>query len=368
MNREMEEKGIVARDRLPPESRCPLLMHHRLGAPPGHHRRGAMAAPRSPSARCRGPIASAAGRGAPAGDNRGQQSLSPPCRGSQDVRARGGARAEQSKVKAEGTCIYCGEAGHGKTPQWRARRAECPAYGKTCRKCNRQNHLDKACLGGRSSRPAPEETDGVCDEQQATAFGELCTLTSTADMNATPVACHTPIPVAIHWQGPVADDVEEGDLAWCAAGLESLQSVTWDRVREAISSSDDMRTLEEMAADSFPESRAEMPVAIRAFHQYREDITSADGCNAAAAWSCERPGEARDGVRARSTTGTATCRLSPARDAAHPYRASGAGPGRPSYATAGLCGPYGHSPTATRCAAGDRLAPVHQEGRCACLA
>ncbi|CAL8370103.1 unnamed protein product, partial [Gadus morhua 'NCC'] len=138
----------------------------------------------------------------------------------QDVRARGGARggarAEQSKVKAEGTCIYCGEAGHGKTPQWRARRAECPAYGKTCRKCNGQNHLDKACLG------------------------------------------------------PVADDVEEGDLAWCAAGLESLQSVTWDRVREAISSSDDMRTLEEMAADSFPESRAWMPVAIRGFHQYRE--------------------------------------------------------------------------------------------------
>ncbi|CAL8348543.1 unnamed protein product [Boreogadus saida] len=88
----------------------------------------------------------------------------------------------------------------------------------------------------------------------------------------------------------------------------------------------------------------------------------------AAAWSCERPGEACDGVRARSTTGTATCRLSPARDAAHPYRASGAGPGRPSYTTAGLCGPYGHSPTATRCAAGDRLAPVHQEGRCACLA
>ncbi|CAL8337008.1 unnamed protein product [Boreogadus saida] len=224
----------------------------------------------------------------------------------QDVRARGsaragaraGARAEQSKVKAEGTCIYCGEAGHGKTPQWRARRAECPACGKTCRKCNRQNHLDKACLGGRSSRPAPEETDGVCDEQQATAFGELCTLTSTADM-----------------------------------------SVTWDRVREAISSSDDMRTLEEMAADSFPESRAEMPVAIRGFHQYREDITSADGCNAAAAWSCERPGEARDGVRARSTTGTATCRLSPARDAAHPYRASGAGPGRPSYATPGFVAP-----------------------------
>ncbi|CAL8342153.1 unnamed protein product [Arctogadus glacialis] len=88
----------------------------------------------------------------------------------------GGARAEKSKVKAEGTCTYCGEAGHGKTPQWRA---ECPAYGKTCQKFNRQKHLDKVCLGGRSSRPAPEETDGVCDGKQTTAFGELCTLTSS---------------------------------------------------------------------------------------------------------------------------------------------------------------------------------------------
>ncbi|CAL8252433.1 unnamed protein product [Arctogadus glacialis] len=177
---------------------------------------------------------------------------------------------------------------------------------------------------------------------------------SMAQLGTIPISvsnsAHADVLSLIRWAGPVADDVEEGDLAWCAAGLESLQSVTWDRVREAMSSSDDMRTLEEMAADSFPESRAGMPF------------------NAAAAWSCERPGEARDGVRARSTTSTATCRLSPARDAAHPYRASGAGPGRPSYATAGLCGPYGPSPTATRCAAGDGLAPVHQEGRCACLA
>ena len=59
------------------------------------------------------------------------------------------------------------------------------------RKCNRENHLDKVCLGGRSSRPAPEETDGVCDEQQTTAFGELCTLTITADMVRTlPLAHH----------------------------------------------------------------------------------------------------------------------------------------------------------------------------------
>ncbi|CAL8301415.1 unnamed protein product [Gadus morhua 'NCC'] len=72
----------------------------------------------------------------------------------QDVRARASARAEKPKVKAEGTCIYCGEAGHSKTPQWHARRAECPAYGKTCWKGSRQNHLDKF-YPVHSDRPPP---------------------------------------------------------------------------------------------------------------------------------------------------------------------------------------------------------------------
>ncbi|CAL8342692.1 unnamed protein product [Arctogadus glacialis] len=90
-------------------------------------------------------------------------------------------------------------------------------------------------------------------------------------------SAHADVLSLIRWAGPVADDVEEGDLAWCAAGLESLQSVTWDRFREAMSSSDDLRMFEERAADGFPESRAGMPVAIRGLYQYREDITSADG-------------------------------------------------------------------------------------------
>ena len=41
----------------------------------------------------------------------------------QDVRTRRGARPEKPKTKPEGTCIYCGEAGHGKTPQWHTRHA-----------------------------------------------------------------------------------------------------------------------------------------------------------------------------------------------------------------------------------------------------
>ena len=100
----------------------------------------------------------------------------------QDVRNRGGARPEKPKAKPKGVCIYCGEVGHGKTPLWHTRRTECPAYGKKCQKCGRQNHLDKACLSGRPTKPPSEETDELYDEQTA-AFVELCTVTmdSTGD-------------------------------------------------------------------------------------------------------------------------------------------------------------------------------------------
>ena len=39
-----------------------------------------------------------------------------------DVRNRGGARPEKPKAKPKEVCIYCGELGHGKTPQWHTRR------------------------------------------------------------------------------------------------------------------------------------------------------------------------------------------------------------------------------------------------------
>ena len=69
---------------------------------------------------------------------------------------------------------------------------------------------------------------------------------------------------------------EECNLARCAAGLESLPSVTWDRDQEA-SSDGDLHTLQEMAVDGLPDLKANMPESLHAFHQYREHITSTDG-------------------------------------------------------------------------------------------
>lgn len=84
-----------------------------------------------------------------------------------DVRIKGSTRLEKLKAKPEEPCIYCGETGHGKMPRWNMRRIECTGYGKKCRKCGRQNHLEKVCLGGRSAAQPPAGADGVYNEQTA---------------------------------------------------------------------------------------------------------------------------------------------------------------------------------------------------------
>lgn len=56
--------------------------------------------------------------------------------------------------------------------------------------------------------------------------------------------------------------------------------MTWDCIREATSSNDNMHALEEVAANGFPESRTGMPVAIYGFHQYRKTFHQLMG------WSC----------------------------------------------------------------------------------
>ena len=101
--------------------------------------------------------------------------LSSSYRRQHDVRNRGEARPAKPKAKPKEVCIYCGELGHGKTPQWHTIRTECSAYGKKCQTCGRQNHIDMACLRGRSTKLPFEERDELYGEQTA-AFAELCTV------------------------------------------------------------------------------------------------------------------------------------------------------------------------------------------------
>ena len=114
---------------------------------------------------------------------------------------------------------------------------------------------------------------------------------NAAIVNHIPPSIHTDVLSRLRRIEQDDDDdyIEEDNLKWCAAGLESLRSVTWDRVREATSSDVDMHTLEEMATDGIPDSNIEMPDTIRDYHQYRENITSTDRVILTRAWLSYRP-------------------------------------------------------------------------------
>ena len=61
--------------------------------------------------------------------------------------------------------------------------------------------------------------------------------------------------------------------------LESLHSVTWDRVREATASDEDMHLLLSLLENGMPHFRHELPHAVRTFHRFREHLHTSDGVN-----------------------------------------------------------------------------------------
>ena len=56
-----------------------------------------------------------------------------------------------------------------------------------------------------------------------------------------------------------------------------LQSITWDAVRVATNSDENMAKLVDMIESGMPESRNQMPVQIRDYFQFREDLYTIDG-------------------------------------------------------------------------------------------
>ena len=57
----------------------------------------------------------------------------------------------------------------------------------------------------------------------------------------------------------------------------SLRSVTWERVRTAIASDDDMQALVTIIEAGMPESKNELPEQLREYFQFRDDLHTIDG-------------------------------------------------------------------------------------------
>ena len=69
-------------------------------------------------------------------------------------------------------CQYCGQKGHGKKPSFTVRKSSCPAYGKVCDKCKKNNHFGSVCLAKKSAT-----TENASTENGSTS-NTLCASTS----------------------------------------------------------------------------------------------------------------------------------------------------------------------------------------------
>ena len=56
-------------------------------------------------------------------------------------------------------CQYCGTKGHGRRLPLKLRKNVCPAYGKTCKSCKRNNHTENVCRDkSKESKNSEDET------------------------------------------------------------------------------------------------------------------------------------------------------------------------------------------------------------------
>ncbi|RLJ22718.1 hypothetical protein DJ031_00320, partial [bacterium endosymbiont of Escarpia laminata] len=73
------------------------------------------------------------------------------------------------------------------------------------------------------------------------------------------------------------DDVEHSVHDAALSSLCSLKAVTWDGVRMATNSDEAMVKLMEIIESGMPEFRHELPIELRQYHQYRDNLYTVDG-------------------------------------------------------------------------------------------
>jgi hypothetical protein len=99
----------------------------------------------------------------------------------------------------------------------------------------------------------------------------------THDEIRTPASIQWSFLTAIRSEESCDTSVEETCIEDSVEALETLQSVTWNRVREATSSDQDMLTLSSFIENGMPDFRHELPPQLREYHKFRDDLHTLDG-------------------------------------------------------------------------------------------
>ena len=102
-------------------------------------------------------------------------------------------------------------------------------------------------------------------------------------------ASYSPVPTRLWWNQERRWTYNEGNFSHEVAvqeeyltlgamtTLSSIESVTWDNVREQTTSDPTMRHLHDMILMGFPEDSRIMPELTRIYHQYRSDLSIVEG-------------------------------------------------------------------------------------------
>ncbi|CAE1167716.1 unnamed protein product [Acanthosepion pharaonis] len=157
-----------------------------------------------------------------------------------------------------GPCSYYGKRGHGTKSATRIRRNQCTAFGHKCERCHRDNHFGTMCSSKdtpNDRRPSQTERfnkgnavfNSLCNAKDGSFCCEPVKLILTDDLaliasNHDAFRHSTQSLPDLRVYDTTDSDIKECVIAAATTSLNALnlKSVTWDRVRTATASDEDM--------------------------------------------------------------------------------------------------------------------------------
>ena len=77
-------------------------------------------------------------------------------------------------VDTQTRCKFCSQPGHGGNPEYKVRKAQCPAWGKNCLKCEGKNHFRSACKQKSSKEDSKVGTNSIrVDDSSSAQFSAM---------------------------------------------------------------------------------------------------------------------------------------------------------------------------------------------------
>ena len=100
--------------------------------------------------------------------------------------------------KTNNICSYCNQSGHGVYAPSQIRQKECPAFGKTCSACGKQNHLATACRKKSQMNAPLVDGDSNTESSAGEVFEALCSLNTQLPSAPLPLAPPASLDVLVH--------------------------------------------------------------------------------------------------------------------------------------------------------------------------